>query len=506
MTPRVSLALVVLLAGCGELERVLPPEPDAGLVTVGEHYFLAKAAPGHQMHLTLKGEKQVRCRDCHAVTDAGFVTPPADLCAACHKDQEKQHHPLDAGLNLSCLTCHPFMAKQLPQRFEKWMCLDCHQKPQDDGGVPAIVVHKVECEKCHRPHEAPFTLAADCTTCHEVKLLHGAKGDTLAEKCMNCHEHHTEAAKASGMCVTCHTTDKVPVKARVEPKALFEKGHPGCGACHVTHRFDRKVVKPCAQCHENKTVMGDLSHDDCTDCHRPHLARALPKDCKSCHKDEVVKHPKSKDGKTCMGCHPMHNDKFAGKLALGCLACHDKAPFTNAVVHGERVKCDDCHEPHDAKPTSLRECKSCHDTRFVEVARVKVQKDPKGHRECKSCHDQLPHGLASQKPCLSCHEKKKPPQPGHPECKKCHESHSGAVIKTCVQCHEVKKLPALHAEEKHQTCSDCHAPHTPEPGKGPAVCKSCHKALKLENHTPPPTQCAGCHLFVDAMPGRDGGR
>ncbi|MBL8921198.1 MAG: hypothetical protein JNJ54_20210 [Myxococcaceae bacterium] len=511
MTPRVLLTVVMvaLAAGCGELQELIPPPQDGGLFTVGDHYPRAKAAPGHQQHLSLKGEKQVLCRDCHAIDDAGFRAPPGDLCLECHKDQGKQHHPLDAGIDLTCLTCHPFMAKQLPQRFEKWMCFDCHQKPQGDGdaGVPAITVHRSECQQCHRPHEAPFTQSADCTTCHEVKLSHGAKGDTLADKCMNCHEHHTAAAPASGMCVTCHTTDKVPAKARVEPKALFEKGHVGCGSCHVAHTFDKDVVKPCVRCHDTMKVMGASEHDSCRECHRPHLARAAPKDCKACHKDEVVKHPKSKDGKLCLGCHYMHDEKQpAGKVARGCLECHDEAPFTNAVVHGERVQCDDCHEPHDAKPTSLRECKSCHDTRYVEVARLKPQKDPKGHRECKSCHDQLPHGLASQKPCLSCHEKSKPPQAGHTECKKCHESHSGVAFKACTDCHAVKKLLGLHAEEKHQECEKCHAPHVPEPGFGPANCRSCHKLLPQADHTPPPQRCTGCHLFIDARQVRDAGR
>ncbi|MBM4782306.1 MAG: hypothetical protein GQE15_31905 [Archangiaceae bacterium] len=502
MTSRrfITSFVFVLAAGCG----VLPPPPDAGLMNVPLSYRLAKAAPGHQTHLTIKGEKQVYCRDCHAVTDAGFHAPPADLCASCHKDQVKQHHPLDAGVDLSCLTCHPFMAKTLPTRFEKWMCFDCHQKPQGEKDrIPAIAVHKSECQECHRPHQQPFTLAAECTQCHDVTLKHGAKGDTLAEKCMNCHEHHTEAVKASGMCVTCHMKPEMTAKARVAQGALFDKGHTGCGSCHTAHTFDHNVVKPCTSCHQNQRVVGAKDHDACIDCHKPHQPRAAPVDCKSCHNKEVVKHPKSKEGQTCIGCHPVHEKAMGEKLAVACTNCHTKAPFDAKVIHAEKVQCADCHEPHEAKPTSLRECKSCHDTRFVEVARIK---DPKGHRECKGCHENLPHGLAGQKPCLSCHEKRKPPQAGHTDCKSCHESHSGAVIKTCKQCHEVAKLPGLHQEKEHQQCEKCHTPHTPDPGRGPATCKSCHKALKLEQHPTPPTQCSGCHLFLDAKPGRDGGQ
>jgi hypothetical protein len=501
------LSLPVMATACELLP--LPPPPDGGLAHVPQQYRLAKAAPGHQTHLTIKGDKQVFCRSCHAVTDAGFNVPPADLCESCHKDEIKQHHPLpqDAGTELTCLTCHPFMAKTLPTRFEKWMCFDCHQQPQGDlvtdAGVltkriPAIEVHKSECQQCHRPHQQPFTLAAECTQCHDVKLSHGAKGDTLAEKCMNCHEHHTEAARASGMCVTCHMKPDMKAEARVAEGALFEKGHTGCGSCHVAHTFDRHAVKPCKACHENKHVLAPKDHDACTDCHRPHQPKAAPVDCKSCHKDQNVKHPKSEDGKTCIGCHPIHDGKLGTTVAKTCTQCHTKAPFNAAVVHGEKVKCADCHEPHQGKPTSLRECKSCHDTRFTEVARVK---DAKGHKECKGCHENLPHGLSGQKACSACHEKKKPIQAGHDDCKKCHESHSGALLKKCTDCHEVAKLPGLHQQKEHQECAKCHTPHTPDIGRGPPTCKSCHKALKLDNHPTPPVQCAGCHLFVPAKKG-----
>jgi hypothetical protein len=499
LSSRLSLVVLsVTVSACG----VLSVPRDGGLATVGEQYHLAKNAPGHEQHLNLKGKDQVRCRDCHAVSDAGFSTPPADLCLSCHKDQMKQHHPLDAGVDLTCLTCHPFMAKTLPQRFEKWMCFDCHQKPQ--GAVAAVTAHKSECQQCHRPHLQPFTQAAECSQCHEVALKHGAKGDTLAQKCMNCHEHHAEASAASGMCATCHLKPTMTASARVAKEALFKPGHVGCGSCHLAHQFDRHQVKPCRQCHQDTKVMGASEHAQCTDCHRPHEGRSAPVACQSCHRDEVVKHPKSAEGKTCIGCHPVHDAKHVGELAVSCVSCHDKAPFTAAIVHGEKVQCLDCHEAHDGKPQTQRECKSCHNERFVEVARIK---DVKGHKDCTGCHLNQPHGApAEPKPCLSCHEKQKPLQAGHTECKSCHEHHSGAVEKTCTECHAVPKLPALHAVKEHQECAKCHAPHAPDPGRGPATCKSCHKALKKETHETPPTQCAGCHLFTNVSPGRDAGR
>lgn len=503
----VAAALLLLVAGC----ESPAPAPDSGVVgevltsRVPPEFRLAKLAPGHRLHLGLKGDKAVLCRDCHELSDAGFTLPTQAVCESCHKDEMKQHHPLDAGIDLTCLTCHPFGVKSAAVQFDRWLCFDCHQKPQgrfvNDAGVvlsriSPIEVHKEDCQSCHRPHLQPFTQAADCAECHDVKLKHGAKGDTLAEKCMNCHEHHTEASRASAMCVTCHTKPTMKAEARVARGALFEKGHVGCGSCHLAHTFDKEAVKPCTSCHKQMQVLAPKDHAACGDCHKAHQPRSAPVACESCHKDEVVKHPKV-ENQRCVGCHPVHDAKQLEPK--GCLACHTKAPFNAPVVHAKDVKCDECHESHDGKPATPKECKRCHDKQYVETGRVKDLKG-KGHTDCKACHETLPHGLAGQKPCLSCHEKRKPIEKAHDECKKCHESHSGALVKTCVQCHEVPKLPGLHAEKEHQTCDKCHTAHTPDPSLGTAVCKSCHKALKLDTHPTPPTQCASCHLFVPAMP------
>ncbi len=507
----VTLALGLSCWSCGT--TVTPAT--APLATVPDTYHLARPAPGHQQHLETglvrrdggwvdSGSKQVLCKDCHPVSDAGFAAPTDAVCTGCHEPQEKQHHPFEAGVTaMGCLTCHAFMAKTLPARFEPWTCFECHQKPQ--GDLPAIAVHTARCEACHRPHEAPFTKAADCTTCHAVTLGHGAKGDTLGDTCMKCHPHHQEASVASGQCVTCHTKPTMTAAARVSPLALFKAGHKGCGSCHEAHRFEKGAVKDCATCHRGQPVVAQWMHDECTDCHRPHAPKSEAIACtEGCHRDEAVKHPKSAEGQTCMGCHPPHEPQ--DRLAKACVSCHDKAPFTAAVVHGPRVTCDDCHAPHDAKPKSDAECRSCHQARFAEVTLVKVKpgSKTKGHADCTACHQSLPHGAPGTAPkaCLSCHDGRTPPQKGHQTgCESCHESHSGTVVKTCTACHATEKLPALHAEKDHQRCETCHAPHTPEPGAGPAVCRTCHQRLDKKNHPTPPAQCVGCHLFKSAAPG-----
>lgn len=488
---RVALVGLLCLTGCQVTEFL---NTDAGpSVTVPGGFHAARFTPGHKAHLELKGEKRVACRDCHAIADAGFVSPPLELCANCHEPQTRQHHPLDGGVAMTCLTCHVFQSKQVGVRFEKWSCLTCHREAQ--GETKAITVHLENCASCHRPHEQPFTEAATCTECHALTVSHGLKGPTLADSCMGCHPPHTAAAPASQRCLTCHGTDKVPALARVSPQALSPDAHVGCGSCHPTHAFDRQNVKPCATCHKERPVIAVDKHDQCTTCHQPHQPHAMPKPCASCHKAiaSANKHPASADGKSCTGCHPAHPASFEAPEVVACITCHDKQPFTGDVVHAATTRCDACHKPHTGAPKREALCVSCH------ADQVKLVKTNAGHAKCDDCHAGLPHGEPGEpKACLTCHQDKTPPQQGHRECASCHESHSARVTTTCATCHLTPTspaLPGLHAVVKHRDCKTCHAPHTPEPGAGPKTCATCHGRPSQKNHPTPPTQCTGCHLF-----------
>ena len=466
---------------------LMPEAPDAGPVQIPGSYRLARATPGHEAHLSLKGEQQLRCTSCHALADAGFTSPGSELCQQCHQAETSQHHPLNAQLQMSCLTCHPFTAKTVGQRFEKWRCLDCHREPVE--GKPPIEVHAGQCASCHRPHRAPFTQAADCRACHDVEVKHGFKAATMADTCMACHPHHSKATAASAQCRSCHESVKVPVAARVQPGALFEGGHTGCGSCHTAHTFTKSAVKPCTQCHTGKPVVSAETHT-CTGCHQPHQDKAAPVACESCHR-APVQHPRSADGQACAGCHPPHADVMTTQKAVACTSCHQGQPFSGVVVHAQGLACASCHAPHQGKPAGTL-CRNCHEAVLAKTARNK------GHQDCGACHTGLPHadGSTAPKPCLSCHDGKTPPQAGHAACASCHENHSARVLKTCTQCHDATKLPGLHAVPKHAaTCTSCHAPHTPQPGSGPASCRTCHVTLPKESHPTPPQQCVSCHLF-----------
>lgn len=490
---RLLIACALGLLGCGVVEH----EPAVQSLKVPGGYHLARMTPGHAEHLALSGEKRVPCRDCHALADAGFAAPSVEICAGCHAAQQRQHHPLDGGVAMTCLTCHVFRAETPGVRFEKWACMNCHREAQ--GEKAPISVHVERCASCHRPHDVPFTEPADCSTCHDVTVKHGKKGDTEAQTCMACHPPHSEASLASQQCLGCHTKATMPAAARVSPQTLFrdgKKGHLGCGSCHATHLFEKRGVKPCASCHQDKLVLAPDSHDKCVSCHLPHQARAQPKPCEQCHQKIATgnKHPETAKGVKCTGCHVPH-PAVPTAVSVACISCHKEPAFTGHEVHAATLDCDSCHAPHTGKPKPEALCVTCHEK---QLAATKLNK---GHADCKDCHAGLPHADAidaAPKPCLSCHEDKTPPQKGHAECSSCHASHSAAVTKTCVGCHVSETsapLPGLHAIQKHRECAGCHAPHTPEPARGPAMCTSCHKRLQIKTHPTAPTQCVGCHLF-----------
>lgn len=482
---RRALALL-LLAGCGTLPELLPGPPDGGHTKVPGTYHDARISPGHRSHLALSGDKQLACRDCHFISDAGFNAAAVKPCAACHEKQLEHHHPFDGGVAMNCFSCHGFLTTA-----DKWGCAGCHVEPKE--GAPHVTVHVEKCESCHRPHGAPFTRAADCGQCHDITVTHG-KGERAlpADTCMACHPHHTEANVAVKRCTGCHVAGSaLPKKAQVKAGALFKPGHTGCATCHANHAFTKTSSKGCSNCHAQKPVLAAEQHVACITCHQPHDVRAAPKTCESCHTKAHVEHPPDAKGRPCLGCHPVHSEGLVPPAkAVPCLTCHQEPVLTAAVVHGKDVSCAQCHkEAHAGKPQRAGLCESCHETQHAAV------KKNAGHAKCEACHQGLPHAPQEPKPCLSCHEQQQPPQKGHDACESCHASHSAQVLKKCTDCHK-DPLPGLHAVKKHQKCESCHAPHTPEPGFGPKSCKSCHATLSKASHPTPPQQCASCHLFT----------
>lgn len=525
-SPCIPLAATLLLAGCGGLRELFPRE-DGGQTKVPGTYLDARISPGHRAHLALTGDQQLSCHDCHAIADSGFTALAVKPCAECHEAQQRHHHPFDAGVPMTCTSCHVFRSLGEAARIDKWGCRRCHVETLDGGAPigplinepnplhlpPHVLVHTKKCEACHRPHGSPFTKAADCGLCHDITVSHG-KGEKalVADTCMACHPHHSKAVDAAATCTDCHASTKVPARAKVKASALFDKGHKSCGTCHKPHDFVAAQVTSCSSCHEDKPVLAAQQHGSCTDCHLPHQDRAATKTCLSCHTQVQLKHPTEAAQKPCLGCHPVHSAELAAAapadaglpshaslLAVPCTRCHQQPPFDSPVVHANTTACADCHRnPHAGKPARDGLCQSCHKEQLT------LTQKNRGHQTCDKCHAGLPHAPPqAPKDCLSCHPTLAPSLAGHAQelrCDSCHQTHSGAVLKTCTQCHEPKKLPGLHALAKHQTCTTCHSPHGAQQGEQPATCQNCHRRLSAQAHPTAPQQCMSCHLFSAAEP------
>lgn len=514
----------LVFAACELPASFFPRSLDGGQEHVPLGYRSARGSEGHRAHLALTGAEQLSCHDCHRIADAGFTATAVEPCATCHAPQQRQHHPFDGGVPMTCTTCHAFRSVAEPLALDKWGCRGCHVERPDGGVVtgplvgavnpsrlpPHVTVHTAKCEACHRPHGAPFTRAADCGGCHEVTASHGRGEKALStETCMTCHEHHRPAADAAARCSECHRSATVPAKARVGPEALFPHGHEACTTCHRPHAFVATQVADCEGCHRQKPVLAAQSHERCTSCHRPHEPRAAPVACESCHRDAHVAHPADAAGRTCTGCHPVHDPPsvvtagFARSpaIAVSCTSCHSGPPFDSGHAHAESLNCRSCHQqPHTGKPARAGLCQTCHRDEFALSAKNA------GHRACESCHAGLPHAeAASPKGCLSCHQKVSMAQSAHGanlECGSCHEAHSGKPVATCVSCHSTDehRPQGLHRVQEHQACATCHAPHGKQPGADPKTCRSCHIRLPAESHSTFPQQCVSCHLFTDAAP------
>ena len=191
-------------------------------------------------------------------------------------------------------TCHAFA----PDRPAP-TCIGCHVQRHETAG--AIVQHATtDCLACHRVHEAPSIVPADCTTCHEEKAIkHGEHEGTKG--CRDCHQAHAPAAAAVGKCSSCHA----------QPAGAHPAGHDSCVGCHQPHTFVAGGASACTRCHGEKATLAAEAapaHAVCTSCHTPHDPGNAAASCAGCHANVHVDH--GRDGGSqaaCVTCHSPHD-------------------------------------------------------------------------------------------------------------------------------------------------------------------------------------------------------
>jgi len=198
--------------------------------------------------------------------------------------------------------------------------------------------------------------------------------------------------------------------------------------------------------------------------------------------------------------------------AGNCFECHEKAQFTDKVVHKPvgTGKCTTCHNPHVARYAGLlryeggKLCFSCHEDER-ESLKTGIVHEPINSDQCTVCH--TPHS-ASEKglvrkdiklDCLRCHSSMKekykythePYRNG--ECGSCHRPHNSewsmllvtTKDKLCAECHDDAALKSKHSGYPGtlRNCLTCHNPHGSE-RKG---------MIRNFLHDPYKNGCADCH-------------
>ncbi|WP_248344079.1 cytochrome c3 family protein [Anaeromyxobacter paludicola] len=189
----------------------------------------------------------------------------------------------------------------------------------------------------------------------------------------------------------------------------------------------------------------------------------------------------------CLGCHggdkSMTMDLPSGeKLPIYV----DTAVFAKSV-HGEMLRCADCHSdkngyPHNSKPFKNRrdvtvayyeQCKACHFANYTKTLDgVHFAVLAKGNQKAALCVD-----------CHGSHDITRPTEP------------RARISATCAGCHQkesdvyVKSVHGKALAEQNQdvpVCTDCHRAHDiadPRDGKlsmrTPEVCGRCHTNEKL---------------------------
>ena len=445
------------------------------------------ATVGHETHV-LRGPR-LECVACHG-SDSHKLTPKPGVCKDCHKDVRIFH----AGTkDLSCLSCHTFLAKTSAARKPAAMgCQLCHggdaaaekaskftEKRKGPEVTSAMVHGNLEaCRLCHNPHESDpkkRTTGAACSRCHESMSKTVADLNVPPHKdCTGCHQVHQIRAEVGNACARCHEAAR-PGSATDTAASKHER----CVACHTPHTFSAAKA-PCAKCHEDKAnrlaSWNAKTHANCQNCHKPHEPGSEQKACRSCHTGHA-----GAGHRNCTNCHDPHGSRADAKQ---CATCHGGQLAALAAVPSHQNACQKCHPTHAVGGAPGR-CASCHDAQANKVSGANPT-----HTICTSCHK--PHGFAATSvvgTCTSCH---KLPGGSHKgACNDCHTIHGSprTAQNSCAKCHENKSTTG-----KHKDCRSCHRPHRAAAEAG--VCSNCHAGPASTAAQWRPAQhktCSSCH-------------
>jgi len=229
---RVSVLLVVFIAGVLGVRRALPPSFKDSKVQI--------AAAMHTV----------------AAQEISYVGAPK--CGECH-DAEATTKATGFHRTVSCETCHgpglrhtqdPTEVKPPAPRDRKF-CPTCHaynlSRPMGFPQINPVTHNPLQpCFTCHNPHDPkPPTVPGECTACHAGIARTKAVSPHALLECTTCHdtpEEHKVAPRSAhpskpttrGFCGQCHGKDsKVADAPKVDVASHGEKYL--CWQCHYPH-------------------------------------------------------------------------------------------------------------------------------------------------------------------------------------------------------------------------------------------------------------------------------
>lgn len=326
------------------------------------------------------------------------------------------------------------------------------------------------------------------------------------------HAKHTDALKEED-CEACHPANK---DGRLNFEFILfptghaeEKGGPGvfktlvmdlyhekCINCHNKKIAEKKKAGPviCGECHlkglESLSIKYDVMEFD-FHYHKKHVDK-FKKDCDNCHHiyDEEDEELVCEEGteQSCYYCHD-NQDKRGLSLTAQVRATAKKGLTIRKASH---QLCLNCHIDYRKKNLKAghTECSKCHTGKYRTVAELLKVIRPDVDQPAKPL---ITIEKARMKEVLFDH---KFHETNTKTCRACHHE----TLKACKQCHGLISKPegkginisgAYHDALSRQSCGGCHRIK-----KSEKICAGCHShipEMSIRTNTPKKETCRKCH-------------
>lgn len=278
-----------------------------------------------------------------------------------------------------------------------------------------------------------------------------------------------------------------------------QSGHKDVN-CHVCH--PSRMINNLKQLYLTATNSRDRVEEK---------AEVPPETCKECHlsSDDRWKQIESTVGHKihaidkgieCLVCHGPGVHQFLPNDEM-CKKCHGELKVAFEKMANNH--CTTCHKflatGRDSLLPRIEDCAECHTRQVGAPPAIDAGWHP--DQPCSMCHPvhDRPDAVADAVEregmavnCTKCHDQVVPVS--HDSCRDCHKPHTAFdPKKQCVGCHEDRKQ-AIELPWKHE-CGDCHRPHTPGL-TSLDTCVDCHndKVKDLEEKAPMGHDaCERCH-------------